>query len=378
MPRSWLANLSLASLVLSACGEPLPRTEVAQVWAGGGNTCATTTDGYFWCWGGNWALQVGDGAIEDRNRPVMPAGMLRDVKFVSIGAGDTCAIGDQHLLCWGGDSDGSMLVGQPASVPAPQAAMPDPVTQVATSSSARCVQKTEGAIWCWGMGRNGNLGNGADADSAVPVLVTSMSSGVAAIVPLMYARKDDGSVWGWGPVSGANMNEAQVGHLSEPVPIVGVDLTPLVDVVQISTADRWGCALADTGKVLCWGSIPGAFERIYVDVAVEVNFPEIPMPIREIAVGADSVCLLDGDAAVWCWGSNQYGQLGGDASDPRFGLAAVRALPKPATHIVSGGVHACAILEDKTLWCWGYNGAGQLGVGDTNDRPRPTQVAFPG
>lgn len=379
MPGSWLRVLPLATLVLSACRDPQPRTQVAQVWAGGGNTCATTVDGDFWCWGGNSSLQVGDGTMQDRNRPVMPAETLRDVTFVAIGFGDTCAVAGQRLLCWGAASggDGSILVGQPSSVPTPQAVMPDPVSQVATSSWARCVQRTEGGIWCWGMGGDGDLGNGADTDSGMPVPVTSMSSGGLSTL-LGYALKDGGTAWGWGPVSGANMNQTQVAHVSEPVPIVGTDLAPLVDVVQISTAYRWSCALTGAGRVLCWGSVPGSSERAYVDVAVELNFPEIPVPIREIAVGANSMCLLDRDAAVWCWGSNQYGQLGGDASDPRFGLAAVRGLPKPASHISSGGVHACAVLEDSTLWCWGYNGAGQLGVGDTNDRPRPTQVVFPG
>jgi alpha-tubulin suppressor-like RCC1 family protein len=212
-----------------------------------------------------------------------------------------------------------------------------------------------------------------------------MSSGVATILPLMYALKDDGSVWGWGPVTGANMNATQVGHVSEPVPIVGIDLAPIGDVVQIdqsSNSGRWGCALTGGGTVLCWGWLPDSFERQYADVAVELSFPEIASPITELAVGAESMCLLDGDGAVWCWGSNQSGQLGGDTidtSDPRFGLASVAGLPKRATHIASGGgIHACAILEDSTLWCWGGNGFGQLGVGDTADRPRPIQVLFPG
>ena len=380
MPRSWLALLPLTALALPGCGEPRPRVEVTQVWAGGANTCATTPDGLLWCWG---AGPIGDGTTQDRNRPVRPGGMLRDVTFMSIGVDDTCAIAAQRILCWGAASggDGSILVGQSSSSPAPQTVMTDPVTEVATSSWARCVQKLEGGIWCWGMGSDGALGNGSDADSGTPVPVSSLSTGVTSL-RLGYVRKEDGSVWGWGPVSGANANPTAVGHVSEPVPIVDIDLAPLGDVVQISGDYRWGCGLTGAGRVLCWGSIPGSFERVFVDVAIEVSFPEISSPILELAVGFESMCLLDGNGAVWCWGSNRFGQLGGDTidtNDPLFGLALVRGLPKRATHIASGGgIHVCATLEDSTLWCWGHNGSGQLGVGDTDDRSRPVQVVFPG
>jgi alpha-tubulin suppressor-like RCC1 family protein len=176
------------------------------------------------------------------------------------------------------------------------------------------------------------------------------------------------------------MNETQVGHVSEPVAIVGVDLAPLADVVQISVGYQWACALTRSSRVLCWGWLPDSFERQYADVALDVRFPEIASRIIQLAVGAESMCLLDSDGAVWCWGSNRHGQLGGDTidtNDPLFGLASVSGLPRRVKRIATGGTNVCAILEDQTLWCWGGNAFGQLGVGDMDDRQRPVQVLFP-
>lgn len=377
MPRPRLEYVPLIVALATGCDEP-EQPQVTQVWAGSVGTCATTTDGSFWCWGYNGAMQVGDGTTQDRNTPVKPVGDLRDVTFVSIGFDDTCAVREQHLLCWGAGSggDGSILGGESAPVPAPQAVMPDAISQVATSSTVRCVQKLDGSIWCWGIGALGFLGNGADDDSAVPVPVSSMSSGVVEFVLGTYALKDDGRIWGWGPVSGANLLSLGTDHVSEPVPIVGTDLAPLTGAVRLS-GSRWTCALATTGQVFCWGLLPTAgFEPDYSDVAIESNVGDISAAITEISVGYDFICVLDSEGVVQCEGRNAFGQLGDGTRDHRFTMAPVQTLPKRATHITSGQFHTCALLEDGSLWCWGENASGQIGAGAQADQTRPVQVRF--
>ena len=110
VPRPRLEYVPLIVALATGCDEP-EQPQVTQVWAGSVGTCATTTDGSFWCWGYNGAMQVGDGTTQDRNTPVKPVGDLRDVTFVSIGFDDTCAVREQHLFCWGAGSggDGSIL-----------------------------------------------------------------------------------------------------------------------------------------------------------------------------------------------------------------------------------------------------------------------------
>ena len=364
MPRARLGFVPVGLALIAACDQQL-ETKVTQVWAGPLGTCATTIDGFLWCWGSN----VGDGTTNYHSSPMKPTGNLRNVTSVSIGSDATCAILDQRLLCWGAagtGGDGSTLSGEPAPVPTNQAVLADPVRGVAAGAKLRCVVKIDGSAWCWGQGSLGLLGNDSEVDSGTPVAVTSMSSGVASILLGTYALKDDGSVWGWGPVYGANLNG---GHTTVPIPILRTDLSPLTDVVQIDGGGLWACALTSDGRVLCWGQLPGSFERMNVDVAVEIDPTDIPAATVEIAVGHDSLCALDADGVVHCEGRNDHGQLGDNTRDLRFTMAPVQGLPKRATHITSGEFHTCAILEDQTLWCWGA---------DIVDRLLPTEVRFGG
>jgi alpha-tubulin suppressor-like RCC1 family protein len=88
-----------------------------------------------------------------------------------------------------------------------------------------------------------------------------------------------------------------------------------------------------------------------------------------------SCALKASDSTLWCWGTNGYGQLGqGATSDGEmwFGPAQVGASTYSA--VASGHNFTCAVRSTGAMYCWGQNGNGQLGVGDTIDRASPTLV----
>ena len=89
--------------------------------------------------------------------------------------------------------------------------------------------------------------------------------------------------------------------------------------------------------------------------------PEVPGPTT-LAVGGHHACRLLGDGRVFCWGRADAGQLGtGDT--PISGTAApIAASGVFFTSVVAGGLHACALADDGVPWCWGQNGAGQAGL----------------
>ncbi|MEO1057235.1 MAG: hypothetical protein AAFY28_10015 [Actinomycetota bacterium] len=97
----------------------------------------------------------------------------------------------------------------------------------------------------------------------------------------------------------------------------------------------------------------------------------------DLAAGNEHTCTLSAQGQVFCWGNNLVGQLGyGDTAD-RGNLAADMGnnLPpvdlgtgRTATALAAGNDHTCALLDDRTVKCWGFNIAGQLGYGDTADR----------
>jgi len=100
-----------------------------------------------------------------------------------------------------------------------------------------------------------------------------------------------------------------------------------------------------------------------------------------IAAGSDHVCAVRAGGEVVCWGSNSHGQigngLGGNAGDLESLPAAVVGLPGPAQIAAAGAAHSCALLHDQSIWCWGDNSRGQLGLGPGGDLLPFSSVAVP-
>jgi alpha-tubulin suppressor-like RCC1 family protein len=383
MPRWFIWILSLALTSGSVACSDGPFTPVSKVWAESDTTCAQTVDGRLWCWGANDQMQLGDGGNKDRSRPTLVVGGPSSVSSVAVGGTDTCAIANQRLWCWGGRSGGTgdILSRQSSAVPVLQSVFTEPVAEVASGDSVRCVADAAGAAWCWGFEDHGSLGNGLNADSAVPTAVTGMESGVVQIVAersAFYALKDDGSAWGWGPVDGVGLAALFVSDpLSRrygakvPLPILGLDG---VSIRQISGHEPWTCALDSARRIWCWGNLPtsAGLERHTIDVAVPVDSGAVI--VDRLVTGGDMLCVLDASGVVSCAGPNQVGQLGDGTTLDRFDLSVPVVLPRPARSAAAGRSHACAVLDDDTLWCWGANTRGQLGVPGVAIALRPIEV----
>ena len=92
-----------------------------------------------------------------------------------------------------------------------------------------------------------------------------------------------------------------------------------------------------------------------------------------MSVGGLHTCATRTDGSLWCWGNGTNGQLGlGDianrTSPTQVGILAVWY------RLATGLMHTCATRTDGSLWCWGFNGAGQLGMGTAGNATAPLQV----
>jgi hypothetical protein len=96
----------------------------------------------------------------------------------------------------------------------------------------------------------------------------------------------------------------------------------------------------------------------------------------EIATGTNHTCARRGDGTLWCWGSNAGGQLGLGPGGSWMVPAPtqVTSLGTTVVEVTAGTNHTCARKQDGTVWCWGYNDVGQVGDGTTMRRPDPVQV----
>lgn len=177
-----------------------------------------------------------------------------------------------------------------------------------TSGNTDCVITADGGAMCWGNDAFGRLGNGAAGSSDTPVDVVGLSGVVelAAAGESPCARLDDGTIhcWGKGPLGDGSEGDSPV-----PVQVLGIE-----DAAQLRRHSSSGtaCALLANGEVWCWGSCSaGQCGAVSHDLWVyaPVRVAEIPLAVR-IAVGIAHVCAQTGDAEVYCWGLNIYGQLG--------------------------------------------------------------------
>lgn len=98
-------------------------------------------------------------------------------------------------------------------------------------------------------------------------------------------------------------------------------------------------------------------------------------PGRTLSAGDAHTCAIVG-GTLWCWGGNGDGQLGMGDSDARHAPAVV-GTASDWTQIQAGAAHGCGARGDGSLWCWGSNADGQLGLGDTDPRVAPAEVTFP-
>ncbi len=162
------------------------------------------------------------------------------------------------------------------------------------------------------------------------------------------ALERDGDVWCWG-ANGSGV--VGTGDVSAREGVTQVD--PRNRFTAVTTSSSHACG-ATRGQLGCWGNLLPNL------IVVSPQAPFDVMQVAEFAAGNQFTCAIDDEERVWRRGDNTFGQIDpGDLNDDvREELSSVRG----ATGIVAGYGHACALL-DGVPWCWGANEFGQLGRG---------------
>jgi alpha-tubulin suppressor-like RCC1 family protein len=290
--------------------------------AGGTHSCALTSGGGLVCWGANRDTEPGSAT------PLGVAGLSADVQMVGVGAGYfTCAL------------------------------------------------TVTGAVKCWGKNGSGQLGDGSGADSATPVNVAGLETGSSAIATGVLhacAIVADRGVMCWG-----NNSRGQLGDGSLMTGLSPVRVSPLENVQAVVAGNDHTCALSTDHVVRCWGG--NTVGQLGTGaIASEIRQPGQHVPIGQdvssIAAGSNHTCALTVAGSVYCWGWNQYGQLGDGTSTTRKTPRLVLGLSSGVQAIAANGTSTCALTSSGEARCWGDNSNGQLGDGTTVDRTQPQAV----
>jgi alpha-tubulin suppressor-like RCC1 family protein len=153
-------------------------------------------------------------------------------------------------------------------------------------------------------------------------------------------------------------------------------------VTAIGVGYLFACAVVH-GRARCWGD-NRAGQLGNGTIAPEDSTEQAPpsdvkglgSPVSSISVGYYHACaLLAG--SVWCWGLNQHGQLGNDSVTISPEPVSVVSLGSSVVALSAGANHTCAQLKNAAVYCWGYNEMGQLGDNSRFDRHVPTPVLAP-
>jgi len=289
------------------------------VGAGAFHGCALRQDGTVVCWGNGGAGQLGNGQRPSAVATAVGVVNLSNVAALASSDNANCALrADGTVACWGGGDYGELGPGSPGAVSAVpvEVPLPRPATQLTGGHFHFCALASDATVLCWGFGRTGALGNGQTADSATPVQV----SGIA-------------------------------------------------DATSVAAFDHTTCALHRGGTVSCWGE--GRFGELGSGTTSASAVPVAVGGLTGVySLGGgsrgDGPCVVKLDGTAACWGRNGDGQVGNGAQQTSVnspaavgGLTGVRAVHR-------GDGAACALLRDRTVWCWGTNGHGVLGTSNAS------------
>jgi alpha-tubulin suppressor-like RCC1 family protein len=240
----------------------------------------------------------------------------------------------------------------------------------------------------WGRNQYGQLGigsttSGALPGSTVPVRVLLPSGTVVTAVSGGYghtaALTSTGRVLAWGQNDVGQLGDGSEADSTVPV---SVDLPTGTTITDIASGDDHVLALTSTGRVLAWGyndwgQLGAGSIGAASDVPVEVHLPA-GTTVTEIATGAGHSLALTSTGQVLAWGDNDFGQLG-DGTRTNRDEPVEAALPAGTvvTRIAGGDDHSLALTSTGQVLAWGYNGSGQLGDGTTTTRTTPVEVHLP-
>jgi alpha-tubulin suppressor-like RCC1 family protein len=341
----------------------------SSVSAGARHSCLLRPCGEIRCWGWNGDGELGDGTNIDSERPVAVV-ELRGVKAVAAGGWHSCALDSNgDVYCWGYNRDGQLGSGNTTSTSRPvKAAVRGAVAIAAGGSSGSghtCAVIQDGRVVCWGNGGFGQLGNGDDAPlaggfSSTPVSVIGVTSAtsVAAGANHTCALLASGSIQCWGS---SLYGERGDGATRAPGSATPTAVAGISDAIAITAGGTHACAVLKSGAVKCWGA-NSVGELGIGHVSIASPTPADVVGLTEsavsVAAGGDHTCAVGASGSLFCWGFNNTGELG---IPPPLRLSdvtpTVAAMPVPgvndAVAVTAGELHTCVRLRNGVLNCWG-------------------------
>lgn len=359
-----------------------------EVALGGQFTCALREGGALTCCGSNQYGQIGDNTVTNRGGPTLS--IFQNTTALrtrtATGSDHTCTIEDTgKLFCWGRNDQGQIGAGNTTAnfrVPQEVSALPRAPFFITAGFSHTCAitldsNGVNNEVWCWGDNSDGQVGDGNTTDTVLsPVQATiTDASFVAAGQRHTCAIKLDGTVWCWGSNDAGQCGNPGSTRYTSPVQVFtdAAETQALTGATELALGRSHSCALTSANEVWCWGSnqfgqlgngsATGSGQEF--EFADQVNSSSA---FRQISSFDFHTCAVDTSDLVECWGRG-FDYALGDGTDTGSGNTDA---PTPVSvvglssvdYVEAGGQHSCARLKTTgRIHCWGSNSTGALCTG---------------
>jgi alpha-tubulin suppressor-like RCC1 family protein len=236
--------------------------------------------------------------------------------------------------------------------------------QVSGGGRHSCGVTTDNRAYCWGSNIWGQLGDGTATDRSRPVATTDglRFHQISAGYTTTCGVTTDYRAYCWGYNGYAQLGDGTLETFRiTPTPVAGGIL-----FYQVEVGSTHSCGVSyPARRAYCWGENRSG----ELGDASTSSFRTTPVPVagglrfRQVSIGRNHTCGVTTDSKAFCWGANQYGQLGDRTEVPKRNSPALVADGHQFLLVDAGDFHNCGITTDNRAFCWGNGRNGQIGNG---------------
>lgn len=341
--------------------------------AGYWHSLGIKSNGTLWAWGRNNEGQLGDGTYTQR---IIKAQIGTDSSWVSVVTGESHTLAlrsDGTLWAWGSNVYGQLGDGSLVNRNAPvQIGSEHNWTAISAGRAHSLALKADGSLWAWGYNEFGQCGFLTTTYSKVPLRVGIDNNWVKISAGYQYSLglKANGSLWSWGQNSAFSLGNGISGNKNSPE--------------QIGIGSKWKCmsagknhgaAIKSNGTLWLWGT------NLNGELA-SATYIEMPIPTQfgtennwvNVSLGTGHTMVEKADGTVWTWGRGDYGQTGNGTISNQTSPLLISTSKNTWLTTSLGQNHTLGLKTDGSLWAWGHNSSGQLGIANWVDKSQPLKV----
>lgn len=357
--------------------QPAPRApeQVLAISAGSQHSCALIGDHTVRCWGINNVGQLGDGTRINRSTPVavMETAVYLDYELTNatvIAATHvfSCAlIEGGSVMCWGYNDMGQLGNGTTESQSMPTLVKGiSTATSIGIGSQHGCAVVDGGNVRCWGYNQHGQLGDGTTVTQLIPTQVVSVTQArlVATAGEQSCALLGTGQVQCWGFNGNGELGNGTTID-GPPATVIGI-----TGATSLALGDSHGCALIEGGSVRCWGRNDQG--QLATGTTTDARVAETVLGLEPVwflaaGFGSTAAVLMNGNVMLWGSALDYVMTSNGPGEDTVLTSPSAIAGISDAYAVSVGSDHACALMSNSRVACWGHNSSGQLGDGTRTD-----------